>query len=287
MKAVSEADQGLKIALAAVGVDSNKDAFGKGNDETLDGFNAGAQGDIEVFEARNGEEIATRINSGGNVSAADYAELDRSFRDNTGNKAFSQTFLSGLGPGGTITLTDTLNDGALHSDKKNGDRYQNLQKGTGQHGRGCDRGPRDGLRRPARVQKVQGVAGQSDGQFYREFTDGLGEAGVKATGDKANPLNGYQSFVSMMQHADTKFDDQFLYDLGDDLISAEKKHPGIFTMWGAGHDGIETDAIDGLLDVMSKNPDAATAFFDTKGNGPDGDKTHMAVTQKDLASVPR
>ncbi|MFB6583550.1 hypothetical protein ACFCYC_40130 [Streptomyces sp. NPDC056402] len=76
----------------------------------------------------------------------------------------------------------------------------------------------------------------------------------------------------MMQHADTKFDDQFLYDLGDDLISAEKKHPGIFTMWGAGHDGIDTDAIDGLLDVMSKNPDAATAFFDAKGNGPDGDK---------------
>ncbi|MFB6583549.1 MULTISPECIES: hypothetical protein [unclassified Streptomyces] len=129
MKAASEADQGLKIALAAVGVDSNKDAFGKGNDETLDGFNAGAQGDIEVYEARNGEEIATRINSGGNVSAADYAELDRSFRDNTVNKAFSQTFLSGLGPGGTITLTDTLIDGALHSDKKNGDRYQNLQKG--------------------------------------------------------------------------------------------------------------------------------------------------------------
>ncbi|MFE2164037.1 hypothetical protein ACFXB3_03040 [Streptomyces sp. NPDC059447] len=272
VKAVSEADQGVKIALDAVGVDSNKDAFGKGDDETLDGFNAGAQGDIEVYEARNAEEIAMRINSGGDVSAADYAELDRSFRDNTGNKAFSQTFLSGLGPGGTITLSDKLNDRALHSDKKNGDRYQNLQRGLANTVAGATEVPGKVSDAPPGSKKFKEWLNSPDGTFYREFTDGLNQAGVKATGDKANPLYGYQSFVSMMQHADTKFDDQFLYDLGDDLISAEKKHPGIFTMWGAGHDGIETDAVDGLLDVMSRNPDAATAFFDAKGNGPDGDK---------------
>ncbi|MEV6575036.1 hypothetical protein [Streptomyces sp. NPDC051577] len=32
-------------------MDSNKDAFGEGNDETLNGFNADAQGDIEVYVA--------------------------------------------------------------------------------------------------------------------------------------------------------------------------------------------------------------------------------------------
>lgn len=272
VKAVSEADQGVKIALEAAVVDSNKDAFGKGNDGTLNGFNADAQGDIEVYEARNAEEIATRINSGGSVSASDYAELDRSFRDNTGNKAFSQTFLSGLGPGGTITLTDKLNDRALHSDKKNSDRYQNLQKGLANTVAGATEVPGKVSDSPPGSKKFKEWLASPDGKFYREFTDGLDKAGVHATGTKANPLYGYQSFVSMMQHADTKFDDQFLYDLGDDLISAEKKQPGMFTMWGAGHDGIETDAIDGLLDVMSKNPDAATAFFDAKGNGPDGDK---------------
>ncbi|MFE2323427.1 hypothetical protein ACFXD5_05820 [Streptomyces sp. NPDC059385] len=36
--------------------------FGKGDDETLDGFNAGAQGYTEVYEAPNAEEIATRRN---------------------------------------------------------------------------------------------------------------------------------------------------------------------------------------------------------------------------------
>ncbi|MFD7558256.1 hypothetical protein ACFV9E_27395 [Streptomyces sp. NPDC059835] len=272
VKAVSEADQGVKIALDAVGVDSNKDAFGKGNDETYNGFNAGAQNDIEVYEARNAEDIATRINSGGNVSAADYAELDRSFRDNAGNRAFSQTFLSGIGPGGTITLTDKLNDRALHSDKKNSDRYQNLQKGLANTLAGATEVPGKVSDAPPGSKKFKEWLAGPDGKFYREFTDGLDKAGVAATGEKYNPLYGYQSFVNLMQHADTAFDDQFLYDLGDDLISAEKKHPGMFIQYGAGHDGIETDAIDGLLGVMSKNPDAATAFFDAKGNGPDGDK---------------
>ncbi|WMX44759.1 hypothetical protein RGF97_07690 [Streptomyces roseicoloratus] len=77
----------------------------------------------------------------------------------------------------------------------------------------------------------------------------------------------------MMQHADAKYDDQFLYQLGDDLIAAEKKNEGIFTKWGGGWEerGIESDPIDGLLGVMSRNPEAATAFFDPQGNGPASD----------------
>ncbi|MFF1561846.1 hypothetical protein [Streptomyces sp. NPDC058279] len=110
VKAVSDADHGVKIALEAVVVDSNKDAFGKGNDETYNGFNAGAQGDIEVYEARNAEDIATRINSGDKVSAADYAELDRSFRDNAKSTEFNQTFLNGMGAENTLKLTNRLND---------------------------------------------------------------------------------------------------------------------------------------------------------------------------------
>ncbi|MFJ5637669.1 hypothetical protein ACIQF5_34200 [Streptomyces goshikiensis] len=272
VKAVSDADQGVKIALDAVGVDSNKDAFGKGNDGTLDGFNAGAQGDIEVYEARNAEEIATRINSGGNVSAADYAELDRSFRDNTGNKAFSQTFLSGIGPQGTIALTNKLNGKALEAGKDGGAPFLNLQKGLANTVAGATEVPGKVSDAPPGSRKFKEWLASSDGKFYREFTEGLNKAGIEHTGRQENPLYGYQSFVTLMQHADTKFDDQFLYDLGDDLIAAEKKNPGIFSQWGAGHKGIETDAIDGLLGVMSKNPDAATAFFDAKGNGADGDK---------------
>ncbi|MGV9693815.1 DUF6571 family protein [Streptomyces sp. NPDC003444] len=273
VKAVSDADEGVKIALDAVVVDSNKDAFGKGNDETLNGFNAGAEKDIEVYEAKHAEDIATRINNGEKVSAADYAELDRSFRDNSGNKAFSQTFLAGVGPAGTIKLTERLNHSAVDSDKKNKDRYETLQKGLANTLATATEVPGKVSEAPPGSKAFKDWLASDDGKFYREFTDGLNKAGVKSDDSEVgNPLYGYQSFVSLMQHADKKFDDQFLYDLGDDLIAAEKDHPGIFTKWGRGHAGVETDAIDGLLDVMSRNPDAATAFFDAKGNGPAGDK---------------
>lgn len=268
VKAVSEADQGVKIALDAVVVDSNKDALGKG-DETLNGFNAGAQGDIEVYEARNAEDIATRINSGGKVSAAEYAELDRSFRDNSGNKAFSQTFLAGLGTDGTVKLSNKLN-------KK---EYQGIERGLANTVAGATQVPGKTSEMPPGSKKFNEWLGSPDGAFYREWTESLDKSGTKNFGSNTDPLYGYQSFVSMMEHADAKFDDQFMYQLGDDLIAAEKKHEGIFTRWGGGHEGIESDPIDGLLGVMSKNPDAATAFFDSHGNGPAGDKVgndHLA-----------
>lgn len=46
VKAVTELDQGVKLALTKATVDSNKDGFGKGADETFNGFNAGAEGDL-------------------------------------------------------------------------------------------------------------------------------------------------------------------------------------------------------------------------------------------------
>lgn len=46
VKAIAELDEGVKTALGRASADSNKDAFGKGADETLSGFNAGAEGDL-------------------------------------------------------------------------------------------------------------------------------------------------------------------------------------------------------------------------------------------------
>lgn len=127
---------------------------------------------------------------------------------------------------------------------------------------------------PPGSQKFKDWLASEDGRFYRQWTESLDKSGTKNYGSNTQPLYGYQSFVSLMQHSDTKYDDQFLYELGDDLISAEKDQPGIFQEWGAGHDGVRADALDGLLGVMSKNPDAATAFFDPAGNGSGSD--HVA-----------
>ncbi|MEV7088258.1 hypothetical protein AB0O07_20615 [Streptomyces sp. NPDC093085] len=265
VKAVDDADKGVKLALAAVVIDS----YGDKNDETLGtGFNAHAKGDIELYEAENQKEIATRINNGEKVSAAEWAEFQRAFRDNADNKVFNQTFLNGLGPDGVIKLNDKLNDFTHDKDRKaDRDQFKAVQRGLANSVAEATRVPGSVADAPPGSKKYRDWVASSDGKFYREWTEELDKSGTKNFGSNTEPLYGYQLFVDMMDHADRKYDDQFLYALGDDLIAAEKDHPGIFTKWGRGHEGVNTDAVDGLLKVMSKNPDAATAFFDPDGNG--------------------
>lgn len=261
VKAVTDADRGIEIAFEAVVLDSDI------NDGTMGtGFNGHAQGDIEKYEAEKAAGIATRLNNG-EVSAADIAELRRSFRDNSGDKAFSQTLLTSLGPDGTIKLTNSLNHLAYDSDKKHKGQYMDLQGGLADTIATATDVPASVKDQPPGSKKFDDWLASDNGKFYRQWTDGLDKYGTKNYGSKSNPLYGYQSLVGAMQHSDKKYDDQFLYQLTDDMISAEKKQPGMFTEWGPGHDGIRADAIDGALDIMSKNPDAATAFFDPAGNG--------------------
>jgi hypothetical protein len=265
VKDVDDADKGVEIAFKAVVIDSDI------NDGTINGFNGKAQGDIEKYEAEEADDIANRVAHGEKVSAADLAELRRAFRDNADDKAFSQTFLDGLGPDGTIKFTNELNHLAYDSDKGHKGVYMDLQGGLADTVAKATQVPGSVADAPPGSQKFKDWLAGDDGRFYRQWTESLDKYGTKNYGSKTNPLYGYQSFVSMMQHSDTKYDDQFLYQMGDDLISAEKQHPGIFTEWGPGHDGIRADAVDGLLGVMSKNPDTATAFFDPKGNGAGAD----------------
>ncbi|MFJ9683878.1 hypothetical protein ACIRP2_38645 [Streptomyces sp. NPDC101194] len=274
VKAVDDADQGVKIALDAV----TKDGYGDKNDETFGvGFNAHAQGDIEKYEAENAADIATRLNNGEKVSAADMAEFQRAVRDNSQDKAFSQTLLNSLGPEGLIKVTNQLNHRAYDSDKKHKSQYLEIEKGLANTVATATRVPGSVKDAPPGSDAFKKWVNSDEGKFYREFTKGLDESGTHNYAKNTNPLYGYQTFVSMMQQADTKFDDQFLYDMGDRLIQAEKDHSGIFQEWGPGHDGIRADAVDGLLGVMSKNPDAATAFFDPDGNGVDanGQNNHV------------
>ncbi|WP_233436088.1 DUF6571 family protein [Streptomyces anulatus] len=264
VKAVDDADQGVKIALEAV----TKDGYGGRNDNTLGiGFNADAKGDVEEYEAANTADTATRLNNGDKVSAAEIAEFQRSVRDNSHDKRFSETLLNSLGPDGLIKTTNKLNDRAYDSDKKNKDRYLEIQKGLANTVATATRVPGSVKDAPPGSQKFKDWVASDEGKFYREWTDKLDKSGTENFGKNTHPVYGYQSFVSLMQHADTKFDDQFLYELGHDLIALDKEDPQYFRQWGAAHDGIESDPLDGLLGVMSKNPDAATAFFDPDGVG--------------------
>ncbi|GAA2952210.1 hypothetical protein GCM10010518_43650 [Kitasatospora cinereorecta] len=60
VRAVSEADQAVKAALSAAVVDSNKDAFGKGDDATLNGFNAHPDASLAKAGAPKSDESTTK-----------------------------------------------------------------------------------------------------------------------------------------------------------------------------------------------------------------------------------
>ncbi|GFH37854.1 DUF6571 family protein [Streptomyces pacificus] len=266
VKAVADADDGVRIALEAVVVDSNP------LDGTLDGFNAGAKSDVELYEADRAEDIAIRINGGEKVSAADLAQLQRSFRDNSSRPEFTQTFLNGMGAENTLKLTNRLNDLAYHDDKKQRQTYLGLEKGL--------------------AKSLANAMQDPKSQFYTDFREQLKQAGtekfdLKEAGARSNVISrghgqqvrGYQSLVTLMQQGDG-YSASFLHDLANDIRTAEDKKgygdPGVWDLQGdfSGKDGgwFANDPLDGVLSIMARDPDAATSYLDP---GPDGKNDNL------------
>lgn len=261
VKAVDDADEGVRIALTEVVKDS--DPLGG----MAGGFNSGAKGDVESYEADLAEDIAGRLADGKKVSDEELAQLERALRDNQNDKTFSQELLRDLGPEATIKLSNELNERSRDAEGEKKLQLAEVTKTFANSMATATAVPGSVKDLPPGSPAFNAWMNSKDGTFYREWTTAMQKEGTKNFGPNTNPLYGYQSYVSLMQHADKDFDDQFLYDLGVQTIKAEKEQPGIFTMWGPGHKGMETDAVDGVLGLMSRNPDAATAFFDPEGNG--------------------
>ncbi|MFK4272331.1 hypothetical protein [Streptomyces milbemycinicus] len=255
VRAVDDADQGVKLALKAAVQDPNV------LDPAASGFNGKAEGDIEKVEAKEAEDLATRINSGDKLSDKEMAEFQRLFRDNEHNKAFSQTFLAGLGPKGTIDLNLKFNDLAKGDDKKD---FRALQEGVATSLATATKSPSD--------------------PFYKKWREDLRKAGAKDFDGGTVPLYGYQSFVELMTHG-KNYGKQFLTDVGNDIIALEKSDDygtGRWDAWqGPGlapHKGVATDPLDTLLGIMSQQPNVATSFLDP---GADGKNDHLQYLLKD------
>ncbi|AZQ73859.1 hypothetical protein EKH77_23930 [Streptomyces luteoverticillatus] len=253
VRAFDDADQGVKLALQAAVQDGTPDLL----DGTPHGFNAQAEGDIEKVEAKEAYELATKLTSKGHLDARDMAEMQRLFRDNGHDKAFSQTFLNSVGPDGTIQLTNKLTGLAYSDDKSHKQAYDAIQAGL--------------------AGTVSTATADTNSSFYDKWHEKLRQAGGKNFGSKTDPLYGYQSFVNLMGYND-HYGNQFLNDLGNDIIATEKKQPSIWTQWRR-HPGLDqSDPLDHLLGVMSKNPDAATSFLDP---GDSGKNDHLKYLLKD------
>ncbi|MFD5077003.1 hypothetical protein [Streptomyces sp. NPDC058371] len=245
VRAVGDADQGVEIALKAVVLDSDV------SDGTFNGFNSRATGDIERYEAEAADAIALKLNEGSELSPHEVAELRRSFRDNDGDKAFSRTFLDGLGADGTIRMTNRLND---------------LVHAPGSKGVGNFSAIESGL---ARTLATATKDTKSD--WYEDWRADVQRVGVERFetdfhGGRLEKIRGYQALVTLMENGDG-YASQFLTDMGDDIIKAEKQDPDIWDLKGeyAGkRDGwFANDPLDGLLGVMSHDPDTAATYLNS------------------------
>jgi hypothetical protein len=247
VRAVADADRGLEIALKAVTVDSDV------MDGTCNGFNSRARGDIEKYEAEAADVIALRLNGGAELSDRDVAELRRTFRDNGHDKAFSRTFLDGLGAGGTIRMTNRLND-LIHVRGRKGVRdFSAIESGL--------------------ARTLATATKDTKSKWYEEWRRDMRKAGVERyetdfQGARLDKARGYQSLVTLMQKGDG-YAPQFLKDLGDDIIRAEKSDPDVWDLKG-GYSGrregwFANDPLDGLLGVMSHDPDTAASYLKSDG----------------------
>ncbi|MBB5116617.1 hypothetical protein [Streptomyces eurocidicus] len=282
-----DADQGVKLALAAATQDSDP------NDGIDHGFNAKAEGDIEVVEGRRQAELATKLNSTGHLNDKEMAEMRRLFRDNGKNKEFSQTLLNTLGSANTIKFTNKMNDLAYFDDKKHKDDYLSLEKGMavslatgtrapdfkGQDGKPLKYGS------AAYTKAYQDWLKSPDARFYNHWREDLRKTGIdqyklKAATEKTNVIamghdqkvRGYQGLLTLMQQGGS-YSPQFLADVTDDMVAAEKKDKNLWDLHGTfegKNDGwFANDPVDAALGIMSRDPDTATAYLDPGAGGKD------------------
>ncbi|MEU7424451.1 hypothetical protein [Streptomyces sp. NPDC040750] len=246
---VTDADTGVRVALAAAVVDCDPLVGGRG-------FNGRATGDVETYEAVEAERSLARLSRGGHLSGRELAELERVFRDNADDEAFSRTLLDDLGPRGTLRLGDELND-LLHV--------------RGGHG-GPAAARSYGLIESGLADCLATATRDTRSPWYRRWRAQMRLAGVEhyrtaAQGARLDQAVGYQSLVTLMRRGHG-WAPAMLEDLTDDMISAERRHPGIWQLKGqyAGrHDGwFANDPVDGALGLMSRDPAAAAHYLSSE-----------------------
>ncbi|MER7173989.1 hypothetical protein [Streptomyces mesophilus] len=287
VQAVDDADQGVKLALHdAAGIKGFFEgmfdrALGRG-----DGFNANAEGDIEVVEAREANKYANLILAGEELDKGELAEYERLMRDNDGDKAFSQTMLNSLGPENTLKLSNKVNDLAYFDDTQDKRAYLNINAGLSNSLATATRVPEfkeaDGkpLRygTPAYQEAFSNWKKTPNSDFYLKWREELNELGndkydLKVAGEKVDvgrghgqEIRGYQSLATLMQQGSGDFSPQFVADVTDDMIAMEKKDPDIWDLHGeysGKNDGwFANDPVDASLGVMAHNPDGAAVYLD-------------------------
>ncbi|MFQ6855802.1 hypothetical protein AAIB46_33735 [Streptomyces sp. 35M1] len=276
VSAFDDADRGVKVALDAVTIDTDF------KDGTINGFNREAKMDIEEYEAESAKEIATRINSGEKVSAADLAELRRALRDNTrpgfDDRTFSQTFLNGLGATGTVKLSTKLDAFAYLDDKENRAAYLGIKNGFADTLAHATKDPAFASKWRNDIKAVG----------TKKFDGPRGE-GVPAKGSEGK-VRGYQAVMGLVSSGDPgSFDSKFLSGLANDIYDVDKESKGdiwdINQMYNQKNSPwFVNDPLDSALGMLSHHPNEATKFLDPGGKTEDT-KLEYLLKERDWKGI--
>ncbi|WP_405921455.1 hypothetical protein [Streptomyces sp. NBC_00122] len=195
-------------------------------------------------------------------------ELEDLLDDNRNDADFSTDFYRKLGPEGTLEAYAKLSIDASTLGDAGKDRLAmvgNIQNDMG---------------------AMLGLATQKDSPNHLDaaWTTDLMKAGRKemqVTGDLTSKIYGYQALGALLHEG--KYDKDFLTSVGRDMVAFDRENPKAWehgspydpkTVLSQGKDGSRGFyPLTGLMDAMSHNPDAATAFFtepvrqDSNGDG--------------------
>lgn len=249
VRAVNDADAGVKLALKAAVEPPDNTRAGK------HGFNDDVVTDVEKVEGERATELATKLNSGKDLSPSESTELQRLMRDNSEDRAYARTLLNGLGePNELLKLHDRLAQSAADGNSRYGAVDKDLSQvlATAFPGR-----PGPGGKSPYR-----------EGSWAYEYLKDLKKSGRHNFGDKTDVDYGYQRIAGLMESGGNyKNSDYLVQTLADDVIDFEKDEgSGIWAVRYGLEPGSSADPLDSLLGVMADDPQTATQFLDPKGN---------------------
>ncbi|MFI8826371.1 hypothetical protein [Streptomyces sp. NPDC053431] len=258
VKAVTEFDADVKVALLnASGADGT----------AMFGFNSKPVDDVEAVEAL---ALSEKVREG-KASKAELEHYRDLLKQNSDDKHFSEAYLNGLGAKDTLTIADRMNLAAnergIPADQKK--LYESIQAGL--------------------ADTIASGTKDPNSYAYRPFVDGLKELGGKVVTDETGPFGdnvptqGYQVLVTLMNQGNPDgYGKEFLNELGHDMIEIEKKEPD---HWQHFRDvlrpNIAADPLDGLLDIMSKDPGDAEYFLDPKAPGNENGHLKFLLTERE------
>lgn len=249
VKVVNDFDHDVKVALLnASGADGT----------AFFGFNSKPVNDVEAVEAL---ALTEKIRSG-DASDKDLKHYNDLMRQNSKDKHFSEAYLHELGAKDTLLLADQMNLAANDRDASKADQklYNSISAGL--------------------ANTVASGTKDPDSYAYKSFVDGLKAAGTDNIGDNLRPVDGYQTLVTLMQAGDG-YGKEFVNDVGNGIIETEKSKPNVWLhQFDPSRPNLANDPLDGLLRVMSKDPDSATYFLDPEAKGNKNDHLEYLLTDR-------